>query len=62
MGIFYIFYSKPTSLAIENLTMVYVLKWVVFGPPKKGVGSHYDEMLPESLAITNLLLALSTYG
>jgi hypothetical protein len=38
------FYSKPTSPAIENLTTVYVLKWAVFGPPEKGVGSHYDEM------------------
>ena len=35
-------YSKLTSPAIENLTTVYVLKWVVLSLPEKGAGPHYD--------------------
>ncbi len=42
------FYSRPSSLAIENLTTVYVLKWVVFVPPEKVVGSHYDALCHSS--------------
>ena len=45
------FYSKPTSLAIENLTTVCVIKWVVFVPPEKGVGSHLGVSLDEVIAI-----------
>ena len=36
--------NKPQLQSIEDLTTVYVLKWVVFVLAEKGVGSHYDVM------------------
>jgi len=42
----YLIANKPKLQSTEDLTTVYVLKWVVFVLAGKGVGLHCDDLLP----------------